>query len=116
MTEEKEEDGKEKEKEKEKEPAYVIHRARDVLRIENAPVINIHLFRHANEVAVHIRYVDEEFIKEVSKELNIQMYPGKVDKNKNYTLKFGDIPTPVTFWIAKPGEPTLEPTLKKKYT
>lgn len=42
------------------------------------------------------------------------MTPGKIDKNKNYTMKFGDIPIPITFWISKPGE-SLEPTLKKKY-
>lgn len=105
----------EKEEEGEKEPTYVIYKHRDVLRMENVPSVTVHILRKTNDVAVHVRHVNEEFINEVSKALNVQMHPGETDGNKSYTIKLDGQLTPITFWMAKPGDPT-EPILKKKYT
>jgi len=103
------------EKEEDKKPTYVIYRTRDTLRMENVPVVTAHILKKTNDAAIHIRYVDEEFIKDLSRELNVDIRPGEVNGNKSYTLKLGEQLLPITFWIAKSGDHT-EPILQKKYT
>lgn len=104
----------EEEKEEKKKPTYVTYRTRDTLRMENVPVVTLHIFKKINDTAIHVRYVNEEFIEDLSRELNVEMRPGEMNGNRSYTLKLGEQLAPITFWIGKPGDPT-ETILKKKY-
>ena len=77
---------------------YTINAKFESIEIKDVDV-NIVPFKLARKADIHIRYVTEEFIKDLYNKLGIELKLRTMGGKKYYVLDIDSSPTNITFWI-----------------
>ena len=77
---------------------YRINSEFDSIEIKNVDV-DIYPYKLTRNADISIRYVTEEFIKDLYNKLGIELKPRTLGGKKYYTLAIDSMPTNITFWI-----------------